>query len=130
VTATVRRVSLLEMLAVAGAGVVAGAVNAIVGSGSLVPILILLAVLRLAFADDLQRLNAVKNVLAGVANAVAAVLFIAVADVAWEAAALIAAGSIVGAAVGASYGRRLPEVWLRRIVIVGGTIVALILIFD
>ena len=33
---------------------------------------ILLAVLRLAFADDLQRLNAVKNVLAGVANAVAA----------------------------------------------------------
>ena len=58
---------------------------------------ILLAVLRLAFADDLQRLNAVKNVLAGVANAVAAVLFIAVADVAWEAAALIAVGSIVGA---------------------------------
>ena len=82
--------------------------------------MILLAVLRLAFADGLQRLNAVKNVLAGVANGVAAVLFIAVADVAWEAAALIAAGSIVGAAVGASYGRRLPEVWLRRIVIVGG----------
>ena len=58
---------------------------------------ILLAVLRLAFADDLQRLNAVKNVLAGVANAVAAVLFIAVAEIAWEAAALIAGGSIVGA---------------------------------
>ena len=57
---------------------------------------ILLAVLRLVFADGLQRLNAVKNVLAGVANAVAAVLFIAVADVAWDAAALIAGGSIVG----------------------------------
>ncbi len=91
---------------------------------------ILLAVLRLAFADDLQRLNAVKNVLAGVANGVAAVLFIAVADVAWEAAALIAGGSIAGAWAGARYGRKLPEVWLRRIVIVGGTIVAVILIFD
>ena len=91
---------------------------------------ILLAVLRLAFADDLQRLNAVKNVLAGVANAVAAVLFIAVADVAWEAAGLIAAGSIVGAAAGAHWGRKLPEEWLRRLVIVGGTIVAVILIFD
>ncbi len=91
---------------------------------------ILLAVLRLAFADDLQRLNAVKNVLAGVANAVAAVLFIAVADIAWDAAALIAAGSIVGAAAGAHWGRRLPEEWLRRLVIVGGTIVAVILIFD
>ena len=90
--------------------------------------MILLAVLRLAFADDLQRLNAVKNVLAGVANAVAAVLFIAVAEIAWEAAALIAVGSIAGAWAGAHYGRRLPEEWLRRIVIVGGVIVAVILI--
>jgi uncharacterized membrane protein YfcA len=91
---------------------------------------ILLSVLRLAFTDELQRLNAVKNVLAAVANGVAAVLFIAVADVAWGAAALIAGGSILGGALGARYGRRLPELWLRRIVIVGGTIVALILIFD
>ncbi len=91
---------------------------------------ILLSVLRLAFTDDLQRLNAVKNVLAGVANAVAAILFIAVADVAWEAAALIAGGSIVGAWAGARYGRRLPDAWLRRIVIAGGTIVAVILILD
>ena len=91
---------------------------------------ILLAVLRIAFADDLQRLNAVKNVLVAEANAVAAILFIAVADVAWEAAALIAGGSIVGAWAGARYGRRLPEEWLRRIVIVGGTIVAIILIFE
>ena len=92
---------------------------------------ILLAVLRLAFADDLQRLNAVKNVLAGVANAVAALLFIAVAeDVAWDAAALIAGGSIVGAWAGARYGRRMPEAWLRRVVIVGGTVVAVILIVE
>ena len=90
--------------------------------------MILLAVLRLSFADGLQRLNAVKNVLAAVANAVAAVLFIAVADVAWDAAALIAGGSIVGAWAGARYGRKLPDVWLRRIVIAGGTIVAVILI--
>jgi uncharacterized protein len=91
---------------------------------------ILLAVLRLAFADNLQRLNAVKNVLAALANGVAAVLFVAVAHIAWAATALIAAGSIVGGALGARYGRRLPDAWLRRIVIVGGTIVAIILIVD
>jgi uncharacterized membrane protein YfcA len=91
---------------------------------------ILLSVLRLAFADDLQRLNAVKNVLGSLANGVAAVLFVAVAHVAWGAAAIIAGSSIVGAALGAHYGRRLPELWLRRLVIVGGTIVAVILIFD
>jgi uncharacterized membrane protein YfcA len=91
---------------------------------------ILLAMLRLAFDDNLQRLNAAKNVLAGIANGVAAVLFIAVADVAWEAAALVAGGSIVGGFIGSAYGRRLPERWLRRIVIVGGTIVAVILFID
>ena len=91
---------------------------------------ILLSVLRLAFTDDLQRLNAVKNVLASLANGVAAVLFVAVAHIAWAAAALLAAGSIVGGALGAHSGRRLPELWLRRIVIVGGTVVAIILILD
>ena len=48
--------------------------------------IILMSLLRFCFPDDLQRLNALKNVLAGVANGVAAILFIAVADVAWEAA--------------------------------------------
>jgi uncharacterized membrane protein YfcA len=91
--------------------------------------IILLSLLRLCFHDDLQRLNGVKNVLAGLANAVAAVLFILVADVAWAAALLIAAGSVAGAQVGAHYGRRLPQEGLRRVVIVYGVIVAVILIF-
>ena len=47
---------------------------------------------------------------------------------AWGAAALITGGSIAGGLIGAAYGRRLPERWLRRIVIVGGTIVAVILL--
>lgn len=91
--------------------------------------IILMSLLRFCFPDDLQRLNALKNVLAGVANAVAAILFIAVADVAWQAAALIAVGSVVGAQVGARYGRRVPSEVLRWIVVIGGAIVAVILIF-
>jgi uncharacterized membrane protein YfcA len=91
--------------------------------------IILMSLLRFCLPDDLQRLNALKNVLVGVANAVAAILFIAVADVAWEAAALIAAGSIMGAQVGVRYGRRVPSEVLRWIVVIGGAIVATILIF-
>jgi len=88
---------------------------------------ILLALFRLCFADDLQRLNGLKNALVMAANGVAALLFVAVADVAWEAAALIAVGSVAGAQVGAKYGRRLhPEV-LRWIVVIVGTIVAVVL---
>jgi uncharacterized protein len=89
--------------------------------------IILLSLLRLCFTDDLQRLNAIKNVLAGVANGVAAVLFIAVAHVEWGVAALIAAGSIAGGQVGAKVGRRLPERELRLIVVTAGTIVAIVL---
>jgi uncharacterized membrane protein YfcA len=90
--------------------------------------IILMSLLRFCFPDDLQRLNALKNVLAGVANGVAAILFIAVADVAWGAAALIAAGSIVGAQVGARYGRHIPSEVLRWIVVIGGFVVAVILL--
>jgi uncharacterized protein len=90
--------------------------------------IILMSLLRLCFDEDLQRLNGVKNVLAGLANAVAAVLFIAVAEVAWLAALLIAIGSTVGAQVGARYGRRLPQETLRKVVIVYGVVVAVVLI--
>ena len=90
--------------------------------------IILISLLRLSFAENLQVLNAIKNVLAGIANAVAGVLFIIVAHVAWGAALLIAVGSVIGAWIGARYGRRLPQESLRRVVIVYGTIVAIVLI--
>jgi uncharacterized protein len=90
--------------------------------------IILISLLRLCFSEHLQVLNAIKNVLAGLANLVAGILFIAVAHVAWGAALLIAVGSTAGAQVGARYGRRLPQEVLRRVVIVYGVIVAVILI--
>ena len=58
--------------------------------------------------EDLQRINAAKNVLAGLVNLVAALVFIAVTDVAWLAAGLIALGSVVGGQLGAQVGRRVP----------------------
>ena len=45
--------------------------------------MILLALLGIFLADDLQRLNGVKNVLAVIANGVAAIVFVFFADVAW-----------------------------------------------
>jgi uncharacterized protein len=90
--------------------------------------IILMSLLRRCFHENLQVLNAIKNVLAGVANLVAGILFVIVAHVAWGAALLIAGGSVVGAQIGARYGRRLPQEALRRIVIVYGVIVAGVLI--
>ena len=88
---------------------------------------LLIAVMGLLLDENLQRINAAKNVLAGLVNLVAGIVFALVAHVAWGAALLIAVGSMVGGVLGARYGRRLPQEVLRRVVIVGGTIVAVIL---
>jgi uncharacterized membrane protein YfcA len=85
---------------------------------------ILLALLGIFIADNLQRLNAVKNVLALIANGIAAVLFVLFADVAWEVVVLIAVGSIVGGQVGAHVGRRLPASILRGVIVVVGLVAA------
>jgi uncharacterized protein len=86
---------------------------------------ILLALLGILIAEDLQRLNGVKNVLALIANGVAAVLFVFFADVSWEVAALIAVGSIAGGQIGAHVGRRLPAPVLRGVVVVVGLAAAI-----
>jgi uncharacterized protein len=79
---------------------------------------LLIAVLGLFLDEPLQRVNGAKNVLAGLANLVAAVLFVAVTHVAWAAAALIAVGSVAGAVLGATFGRRLSPRALRAAVVV------------
>jgi uncharacterized protein len=86
---------------------------------------ILIALLGIFLTDDIQRLNGLKNVLAFLVNAVAAVLFILVAPVAWPAALLLAVGSITGGQVGAVVGRRLSPLVLRGLIIVVGTVVAI-----
>jgi uncharacterized membrane protein YfcA len=82
--------------------------------------ILLLAILGLALPDDLQRVNALKNVLAGVVNGVAAIVFILAADIAWGPAALIAAGSVVGAQLAARYGRRMSARALRAVIVAVG----------
>jgi hypothetical protein len=82
--------------------------------------ILLLAILGLSIDDDLQRINALKVVLAGLVNFVAGVVFVIAAHVAWGAAGLIAAGSIVGGILGAHGGRRLPTPALRLIIMAVG----------
>ena len=83
-----------------------------------------------SFLDEtLQRINGAKNVLVGLVNTAAAVVFILLAHVAWFAAALIAVGSTAGGLLGARFGRRLPPTALRVLVVVIGLTAAIKLIF-
>ena len=85
---------------------------------------LLMGILGILLDEHLQRLNAVKNVLAGLVNGVAAVVFVFASEVAWGAAAMIAIGSTLGGQLGGMYGRRLPPVALRGIIVTVGTVAA------
>jgi uncharacterized membrane protein YfcA len=82
--------------------------------------IMLLSILALSLNDDLQRINALKVVLAGLVNLVAGIVFVIAAHVAWGAALLIAVGSVIGGFLGARYGKRLPEDALRAVIVVVG----------
>jgi uncharacterized membrane protein YfcA len=82
--------------------------------------ILLVATLALLLGDRLQRVNALKNVLATAVNTLAAVVFIAFGTLDWGVVGLIAAGSIVGGQLGAHLGRRLPDVALRALIVAVG----------
>jgi uncharacterized membrane protein YfcA len=104
---------LLALLAVYATGVYGGYFGAAQG-------IMLLAVLGMALDQDLQRTNALKNVLAGLVNGVAGVYFVFAAHVEWAPAGIIAGASVIGAQLGARYGRRLPASVLRLVIVVVG----------
>jgi uncharacterized protein len=82
--------------------------------------ILLLSILTLALDEELQRINALKVVLAGLVNLVAGVVFVIAAHVSWLPAGLIALGSTVGGVLGAHGGRRLPPQMLRAVIVVVG----------
>jgi uncharacterized membrane protein YfcA len=110
------------VLAVFGCAVYGGYFGAAQG-------IVFLAIFGLALHDDLQRVNALKNVLALLVNLVAGVLFALLAPVAWGPAALLAAGSAVGGRAGAHIGRRLPPAVLRGVIAAVGAVAIARLVF-
>lgn len=83
---------------------------------------LLLGLLGIGLNEHLQRVNAAKNVIAATVNTVPAVLFVLVADVSWQVALLLGAGSVIGGQVGARVGRRMPAAVLRAAVLAVGIV--------
>jgi uncharacterized protein len=112
---TLRYATPAGALAVYGCGVYGGYFGAAQG-------VLLIAVLALAFPGNLQQHNGVKNVLVALANLTAALVFLTASQLAWIPAILIAIGSVIGGRLGARYGRRLPPVALRGLIVAVGLI--------
>ncbi|MGN6782126.1 MAG: sulfite exporter TauE/SafE family protein [Marmoricola sp.] len=83
---------------------------------------LLMAIFGIGIDDDVQRHNALKNVLSALVNAIAALIFIIVAHIDWTVAGLLAVGSALGGQLGATIGRRLPPLVLRVVIVVVGVV--------
>jgi uncharacterized membrane protein YfcA len=100
-------------LGVLAAGVYGGYFGAAQG-------VLLIGLLGSFLSEGLQRVNAAKNVLSLIVNGTAAVLFVIVAEVDWQAVAAVAVGAMVGGFAGARVGRRIPAPVLRGVIVVVG----------
>jgi uncharacterized membrane protein YfcA len=89
-------------------------------AGGILTLAILAAMLEL----PLVRVNAVKNVIAGLSNGVAALAFALFGPVRWVAVLPLAAGFLTGGWIGPSLVRRLPGEVLRVVVVIAGVAVA------
>lgn len=107
----------LAQAGVFGAGVYGGYFGAAQG-------VILVGILGALSADPLQRLNGMKNVLATVVNALAALVFLLLARgrIDWGVVLLIALGSSLGGVLGSTVGRRLPAPVLRAVIVAVGLV--------
>lgn len=103
---------------------VAAAYGAYFGGGLGV---VLLAVLGLFVADDLQRLNGLKSALSLTINGVALVAFSLYGPVVWSSVAVLAPTALLGGYLGARVARRLDPAKLRGVVVVLGLVVGVLL---
>jgi uncharacterized membrane protein YfcA len=111
---------------VVGVGVI-GVYGGYFGAGAGVMIL---ALLLWATSEPLPRSNAIKNVVLGVANGVAALIFVSVGDVRWSAVIPLGAGVLVGARLGPIVVRRAPPTILRVVIGFAGLGLAVKLALD
>lgn len=85
-----------------------------------------LAALAIQGVDDMQELNGLKNLTSAVNYTVAAATFIIAGAISWPHTLLMIATAMAGAFAGAAFARRLPAVWLRRLVVAVGAVLSLI----
>ena len=85
---------------------------------------LMLAMYLLTTGEGLPRGNALRNVVLGIANGVAAVGFVLVGSVVWTAALPLAIGLFVGGRLGPGIVRRAPQTAVRRLIAVAGVALA------
>jgi uncharacterized membrane protein YfcA len=90
---------------------------------------LVMAIMGVALAETLPRINGLKNVLVMIANAVAGIVFVIISEVDWWIVLALAVGSVLGAQVGARIGRKLPPIVYRLVIVTVGVAAIIALTF-
>jgi uncharacterized membrane protein YfcA len=91
--------------------------------------ILMLASLAMAGHDDVQEINAIKNLLSAVIYSVTVLTFVVAGAVDWPYTLLMAATAAVGGYSGARVARKIPASWLRRFIIAVGFLLTAVYFF-
>jgi uncharacterized membrane protein YfcA len=80
-----------------------------------------LAMLSALGMTDIHAMNKLKVLLGGIINGVASVTFIATRAIVWPQAIVMSAGSVIGGLSSAHFAQKLPQSWVKSLVILVGT---------
>jgi len=82
--------------------------------------IVMLAMLAALGMTNIHAMNALKSVMGSVINGVAVVAFIVARAVYWKHGVVMIVGGILGGYLGAHYAQKVPQVWIRMLVVVVG----------
>lgn len=82
--------------------------------------ILMLATLGFIGLTDIHQMNALKNILGSLINVVASVMFICRGMVDWPKAGVMTVGAVAGYFLGSHFSQKIPQVWVRRIVLAIG----------
>lgn len=82
--------------------------------------ILMLATLGFIGLRDIHQMNALKNLLGSLINVVAATMFIVRGLVDWPKVGIMTLGAIIGYYLGSYYSQKIPQIWVRRMVLAIG----------
>jgi uncharacterized protein len=88
-----------------------------------------IAALSIQGFEDIQEVNALKNLTSGINYFVTSSTFIIAGAISWPFVAVMLISAMAGGYAGATLARRLPAIWLRRFVVAVGTLLSAVYFF-
>lgn len=85
-----------------------------------------LAALSIQGFEDIQEINALKNLTSAMNYTVAALTFMIAGAISWPHTLVALVTAAIGGYVGAAFARRLPAKWLKRLVIAVGAVMSVV----